>query len=119
MSCVTDMLYHSLTHSHTLPAHIHSWCNESQSNCNSCNGSWFGSSGSGTGGIDIGEQGSGTVQIVNESSETNLHVFFQSNNLGKGGSKLAVMGLSMILSIGDKMTPVHLIHLEQRSCQRL
>ena len=63
-----------------MPAHIHSWCNESQSNCNSCHGSWFGSSGGGSGGIDIRQQGLGTIQIVNESSETNMHEFFQSNN---------------------------------------
>ena len=31
--------------------------------------------------MDIRDQGSGTVQVVNESSETNLHVFFQSNNV--------------------------------------
>ena len=72
------------------------WCNGSQSNCNICTGTWYGGNGGGGGvipGVDIKKQGSSTVQIVNESSETYLHVFFQSNNIWEKWVKVGGNGV--------------------------
>eukprot|EP00804_Cyclotella_cryptica_P001104 CCRYP_008405-RA/>CCRYP_008405-RA protein AED:0.01 eAED:0.01 QI:72/0.66/0.5/1/1/1/4/1565/314 len=68
------------------------WCNGSESNCNICTGTWNGGKVGGTG-IDIKKQGSSTVQVVNESSETNLHVFFQSNNVWEKWVKVGGNGM--------------------------
>ncbi|KAL3795764.1 hypothetical protein HJC23_008251 [Cyclotella cryptica] len=55
-------------------------------------GTWNGGKVGGTG-IDIKKQGSSTVQVVNESSETNLHVFFQSNNVWEKWVKVGGNGM--------------------------
>lgn len=90
--CLVKLICFTLILVLILCLYIQRWCNESQSNCNICTGSWYGGNGGGAG-IDIRQQGSSTVQVVNQSSETNLHVFFQSNNVWEKWVKVGGNGV--------------------------